>query len=99
MATMTKATRTTGKPAPKAPTGRCGLTLRINGERYKVRPLPADFGGLKAFRLTKPDGSFHDVSRGVHGRECTCGDYIWRRDGIAPLGCKHIKAARALGLL
>jgi hypothetical protein len=86
MATTTsKATR----KAPQSPTGWCGLTLKINGTRYRVRPLPAEFGGLKAFRITKADGSFHDVSRDVYGLQCTCGDFVWRRDGIDETGCKH----------
>ena len=97
MATTT--TKTTSKPAPKASTDLCGLTMSINGERYKVRPLRAEFGGLKAFRLVKADGSFHDISSDLHGPACTCGDFIWRREGLDPAGCKHRKAARALGLL
>jgi hypothetical protein len=59
---------------PKPATGRCSLRLRINGTSYKVRPLPADFASHRAFRLTKANGEFHDVSRGVCGAECTCGD-------------------------
>jgi hypothetical protein len=98
MATATS-TKKTSKSDPKAPTGLCGLTLRINSEPYKVRPLPAEFGGLKAFRLTKTDGTFHDVSRGAYGMECTSGDFVWRRDGIDPEGCKHIRSVRACGLL
>jgi len=96
MATMTSKPR---KTTPKSSTGRCGLTLRINGESYRVRPLPADFGGIKAFRLTRADGTFHDVNRDVFGVGCTCGDHVWRREGIDPAGCKHARAARALGLL
>ena len=43
MATMTKASK--AKSTPRAPAGKCGLTLRINGESYRVRPIPVDFGG------------------------------------------------------
>ena len=89
----------TATTAPKPATGRCSLRLRINGVGYKVRPLPADFGGLKVFRLTKADGEFHDVSRDVFGTSCTCGDHVWRRDGIDPAGCKHTRSMKALGLL
>ena len=91
--TTATTTRTT------TPAGRCGLTLRINGQSYKVRPLSADFGGIKAFRLTKADGSFHDVSQDVYGVACTCGDAVWRREGIDPRGCKHARSLKALGLL
>jgi hypothetical protein len=89
----------TVKPTPKPANGHCSLTLKINGQRYKVRPLPADFGGIKAFRLTKADGSSHDVSKHVHGRECSCADFVWRRDGLDERGCKHIRACKACGLI
>jgi hypothetical protein len=101
MATTTGKTTTgakTRKP-PRPATGRCGLTMRINGQRYEIRPLPAEFGQMKAFRLTKVDGTFHDVSHQVYGCECTCGDWIFRRDGIDEQGCKHIRASKACGLL
>jgi hypothetical protein len=90
------------KPSPKAPapvTGRCSLRLRINGTTYAVRPIPAGFAATRAFRLTKPGGETHDVSQLVYGHECTCGDFVFRRDGIDPGGCKHVKAAVACGLL
>jgi hypothetical protein len=97
------ATRTKTAPARKAPkpaTGRAGLTLRINGQNYKVVPIrDQDFGAIRAFRLTKPDGEFHDVSHQVYGHDCSCGDFVFRRDGIDESGCKHIKAAVAVGLL
>lgn len=102
MATMTR--KTTALNSSKGAlrqttTGFCRLTLTINGVSYRVKPLPADFGGLKAFRLTRPDGEFHDVARHVYGAECSCGDFVFRRDGIDEQGCKHIKACRACGLL
>jgi hypothetical protein len=86
-------------PAPKPATGKCGLTLRINGVPYKVRKLDAEFGRVRAFRLAKPDGEFHDVIDGLYGAECSCGDFVFRRDGIDPAGCKHVKACRATGLI
>jgi hypothetical protein len=98
--TLTRSTKPTAKKAATKPaTGRCSLALSINGTRYKVKPLPRDFGGIKAFRLVKPDGEFHDVSRHLHGMECTCGDFVWRRDGLDSAGCKHVKAMKACGLL
>ena len=97
MATTTTTSAT--RKAPKPASGKCGLTLRINGTRYRVRPLPADFGGMRAFRLTKPDGEFHDIAREIHGLSCTCGDWVFRRDGIDEAGCKHVRAAVAVGLL
>jgi hypothetical protein len=104
MATMTTTrNRTkTSKPAPKAPapvSGRCSLTLKINGVPYRVRKLDPEFGRHRAFRLTKRDGDFHDVIDGLYGAECTCGDFVFRRDGLDPTGCKHVKACRACGLI
>lgn len=100
-ATATKTSKATRKPAtPKTPTGRCSLRLRINGQVYRVAPIrPEDFAAIRAFRLRKADGSTYDVSRHVYGDECTCGDFVFHRDGIDAAGCKHIKAARASGLL
>jgi hypothetical protein len=54
---------------------------------------------LKAFRLTKDNGDFYDVSRDVYGLACTCGDFVWRREGIDPAGCKQTRNMKALGLL
>ena len=74
--------------------------LRINGRCYRVRPIrPEGFGVHRAFRLTKDDGTAYDVSHQIQGTECTCGDFVFRRDGLDEGGCKHIKAARACGLL
>ncbi len=98
-AAKTTAMRTASKATSRAPGGFCRLTLTINGDNYSVRPLPADFVGIRAFRLTKRDGEAHDVARHAHGAECTCGDRVFRRDGIDPKGCKHIRAARAVGLI
>jgi hypothetical protein len=103
------------KPAPEIPLeplrprkarqarpthGTCGMTLRINGVPYRVRPLYIDPElGTRAFRLTKADGTAYDLACGTHGRECTCPDFVYARDGIDPAGCKHVKAGVALGLL
>lgn len=27
---------------------------------------------------------------------CDCGDHYWRRDGLLPTPCKHVRAARAI---
>jgi hypothetical protein len=97
---MVARTKTAPRKVIKPVTGRCGLTIRINGERYKVAPIRDEcFGTIRAFRFTKPDGDFHDVSHQVYGHDCSCGDFVFRRDGIDESGCKHIKAAVAVGLL
>lgn len=91
------------KPVKPA-TGTCSLALTINGVAYKVRPLPrADgTGAAKAFRLVKQGGKgdVYDVlvHRDGHA-ECDCPDAIYRRNGLDAAGCKHVKAARAVGLI
>ena len=55
--------------------------------------------GKPAWRLTKPDGEFFDVILNEHGAQCTCPDFVWRREHRDPKGCKHIAALRSVGLL
>jgi hypothetical protein len=78
----------------------CRLTIAINGMDYRVNPNQAEgSAALKAYRLTKADGTAYDAALTVHGLTCDCPDFIFRRDGIDPEGCKHIKAMVAFGLL
>ncbi len=78
----------------------CRLTIVINDKDYVVKPNTAEASAaIKAFRLSKPDGTDYDVAQTVHGFTCDCPDFIFHRDGIDPEGCKHIKAMVACGLL
>jgi hypothetical protein len=78
----------------------CRLTMAINGVDYRVEPNPAEaYAVRKAYRLSKPDGTAYDVALTGFGLTCDCPDFIFRRDGIDPDGCKHIKAMVAYGLL
>ena len=78
----------------------CRLTMAINGVDYRVEPNPAEaYAVMKAYRLSKPDGTAYDIARTHHGLTCDCPDFIFRRDGLDPDGCKHIKAMVAYGLL
>jgi hypothetical protein len=78
----------------------CRLTMAINGVDYRVEPNPAEADAVrKAYRLSKPDGTAYDIARTHHGLTCDCPDFIFRRDGLDPDGCKHIKAMVAYGLL
>src|SRR5688572_32441367 len=81
--------------------GTARLTLTINGQSYTIRPIPSDaFGAVgRAFRLRKSDGTTYDVAETVHGPTCDCGDFTFRRDGIDPAGCKHIRALSVFTLL
>ena len=76
------------------------LDLTIGGTTYAIEPLPeAPVEGGRAFRLTKGDGTTYDVAQTAYGPECDCPDYIFRRDGLDPDGCKHVKALVGSGLI
>jgi hypothetical protein len=76
------------------------LELTIGGTSYAIEPLPeAPVAGGRAFRLTKGDGTTYDVAQTAYGPECDCPDYIFRRDGLDPEGCKHVKAMVGSGLI
>jgi hypothetical protein len=87
-----------GSVAPKGRTAQ--LYLTIDTAPYHVRPVLADpVLARRAFQLTKPDGTRYDVSQTHYGLTCDCPDFIYRRDGIDPLGCKHIRALVSCGLV
>ena len=76
------------------------LSLTIRDTSYTVRrvacdPVVAD----KAFRLLKQDGTLYDVAQTPFGPECDCPDFVFRRDGLDPAGCKHVQALVACGLI
>ena len=83
--------------------GHCRLTLTINGVHFSVRPIQSEDDQIhRAFRLRrKPfrSGIIFDVAETVHGATCDCPDFVFRRDGLDPKGCLHIRAMRAVGLL
>lgn len=91
---------------PKPVGGRAKLTLTINDQDYTLTVLePHPTLGRMALRLTKKAGTpseqaVHDVLLSpVHGPICDCPDFVFRRDGRDPKGCRHIAALRAVGLL
>lgn len=93
-------------PAPRSgssslPKGRSfQLYLTIDGAAYLVRPVLADpCLARRAFALTKPDGTNYDVVQSHHGPTCDCPDFIYRRDGLDPAGCKHVRALVSCGLI
>jgi hypothetical protein len=101
---MTTANRTTTRPTLDA-----GLILRIDGRDYAISYLEPGHtldleyrrpGALDptAYSLgIDPDNEPGDVCKG--GASCTCPDFQRRHAGTGSLGCKHIRAARATGLL
>ncbi len=86
-------------PLPRQRPGRCRLTLTINGLHYAVRPIAFQADDMtRAFRLSRKL-DVYDVAQTIHGPTCDCPDFIFRRDGLDPRGCLHIRAMRAVGLL
>ncbi len=76
------------------------LFLVINETSYSIRRSPCDpLAGEKAYQLQKPDGTSYDVVQTCFGPECDCPDFVFRREGIDPDGCKHVKALVAYGLI
>ncbi|MDG3002571.1 hypothetical protein [Paludisphaera mucosa] len=84
---------------------RLTLILTIDGTGYVVRPIRTDDPDLiRAFRLIKAknrrgSGPIYDIAEHSYGVTCDCPDFIWKREGLDPLGCIHIRAMRAVGLL
>lgn len=95
---MTSTTlRSRPRPAPARPTR---LTLTIGAISYAVRPVGCHPDlARRAFRLAKDDGTLYDVAQTPHGPACDCPDFLFRRDGIDPEGCKHVRALVAHGLI
>ncbi len=77
-----------------------GLHLWIDRTLYVVKRICCDqTAALRAFRLIKPDGTCYDVAQTRFGPECDCPDFIFRRSGLDPDGCKHVQALTAYGML
>jgi hypothetical protein len=86
--------------APRAREVRSSLVLVIDRTLYGVRVLGGESGeDARAFRLNKEDGTLYDVAETRHGPRCDCADFVYRRDGLDPSGCKHVKALVAQGLI
>lgn len=74
--------------------------MTIDRASYAVIPLTGLDDRIRhAVRLIKDDGTIYDAVETAHGPECDCADFIFRRDGIDPDGCKHLKALIRHGLL
>lgn len=95
-------TATKAQPTPIRTADVRRLTLRIRGVDYHVRGIRADaFGATaRAYRLRKA-GSVEPIhaAETVHGPTCDCPDQTFRHGGLDAIGCKHIRAMRALGLV
>jgi hypothetical protein len=104
---MSSLTRTAPrvKPAREPRAFTCSfvsMTIEINDVRYSVDPIDAGEFGIRAYRLTKHSGdhAIHDVLRTHAGPvECSCPDFVCRRQGLTDEPCKHGLALLTLGLL
>jgi hypothetical protein len=77
------------------------MVISIDHVHYSVSPLAPSPDAVKAFRLAKVggDGREYDVEELAGGARCDCADFVFRREGLAGLGCKHIRAAWMMGLI
>lgn len=77
------------------------MVLSIDSTHYAVAPLAPAPDAVKAFRFSKVGGdeARHDVDETATGASCTCGDFVWRHEGRDTIGCKHLRAARMMGLI
>ncbi|HEU5116418.1 MAG TPA: hypothetical protein VFT74_07035 [Isosphaeraceae bacterium] len=73
------------------------LFLSIHDHWYQVERLT--HASDRAYRLSKEDGLRYDVTETAYGASCDCPDFIFRRDGLDPQGCKHVRALRMYGLV
>ena len=86
-------------PVPSRPRS-IALALTIDRTTYAVGPLVCEPPiADRAFRLSKADGTLYDVAQTPFGLECDCPDFIFRRAGLDPDGCKHVRALVACGLI
>jgi len=78
------------------------LTLQIDRQEYRVRPLRGDLteGIVIAWRLTRAGAAArYVVAETLEGPACSCEDMRYRHSGKNQGMCKHIRAMRVLGLL
>lgn len=76
------------------------LLMKIDDTGYILDRVYPDVKSqvMVAWRFTKEDGETYVVSIGKDPR-CECGDFAWRREGSSEPFCKHLLAAKDLGLL
>jgi hypothetical protein len=76
------------------------MAISIDGTHYSVEMLAPALGATKAYRFRKVGGdeAVHDLDETAYGASCSCGDFVFRHDGLDDLGCKHLRGARAMGL-
>jgi hypothetical protein len=74
--------------------------MRIGRDIYDVQPGPTQQAEvIKAWRLTRNDGTAYVVADTIDGASCECADHIFHHMGVDQKGCKHIKALREKTLI
>lgn len=76
------------------------ITMRRKKTRYRVYHVPSSPEvGHPAYRMVKLGSSeVYDVILTPFGPECTCPDYVYRRQNTEAK-CKHCDVLKAIGLL
>jgi hypothetical protein len=69
------------------------VTVGKRSDYYRVVRIDPNPKVAKcAFRLQKPDGTFHDVHENRHGWQCDCrGAHVRENKG---LNCRHVDAVK-----
>lgn len=77
------------------------MVVTIDGTRYDVAPVAPGPPRRRAFRFVKLARveAVYDVDESATGATCTCPDHVYRRAGVDSLGCRHVRAARLMGLI
>jgi hypothetical protein len=71
------------------------FVVRIKDRAYSVQPIHTP--EVRLYSLTKSDGRTYHVHEDEHGIACDCPDYVWKREGLDPQGCKHVRALVGAG--
>jgi hypothetical protein len=88
------------RPATRPGIAPSRLVLTIDRTAYVLVPLPRALDpAWRAYRLIKADGAVYDLSETRYGPSCDCPDFVFRRDGLDPAGCKHVRALVRHGLI
>lgn len=69
------------------------LEGEYDGDRYVIESFKTDYGEDGWF-VQREGGERYEVRS--RPASCTCGDFMWRRDGLLPVPCRHIRAARQI---
>ncbi len=75
--------------------GETGMgALEINGTAYVLTVLK-DGNTTAGYRMEKSNGTTYDIDATAEPWTCDCKDYLYRRAGLDPKGCKHIAGLKA----